>query len=544
VAGVTSVPFACVTLDWWPAEKCDWGTCPWARASVSSLELGREFPERSQLSRALKALSPVALRVGGSLQDLVTYGHSCVPFARHADRVGFAGGRLSARRYDEIDDLAREALTPLIFGLSGLHGRERTLPGPCTKCEQAPFDPCWTGVWRAREGGSRELLQRMRERSRRNVSALAAVSLGNELCGIGGIAAHLAPEAIARDYEAVDDELSRLFGESKSKSLAFPPVSGRPLLVGPDCQLPLEKIEAWNTRFLARAGAVLDAFSYHLYWLGSGEHPLQVRKTLVDRQLRFSREQDDDDATSLQTRKPWPPDRAFHARLTRLERSVAKASPHTPIWVTESGGAYGSGAPNVTDAFVSAFWYLDELALMARRSVAVHCRQALLGGHYSLLRRLPSGAFAPNPDFHATRLWSALMGARALEASLVGPPLKDARAFAHCRLAARTDPGFGDVVFLVLNSASRRGLRLDTPPALAHVVVREEFHVSGADSDGRPTVDGRRVLLNGKLLDDIDATLEPRRVPAHRPLLVDPVSYAFIVFRDARWPHCTLPLSS
>jgi len=35
------------------------------------------------------------------------------------------------------------------------------------------------------------------------------------------------------------------------------------------------------------------------------------------------------------------------------------------LWVGEAGGAYNSGAPNVTDGFVSAFWYLDNMALLA-----------------------------------------------------------------------------------------------------------------------------------------------------------------------------------
>jgi heparanase len=40
---VTDEDFVCATLDWWPPEKCDYGTCSWGLASllnmVSSLSL-------------------------------------------------------------------------------------------------------------------------------------------------------------------------------------------------------------------------------------------------------------------------------------------------------------------------------------------------------------------------------------------------------------------------------------------------------------------------------------------------------------------------
>lgn len=34
---VTDEDFICATLDWWPPEKCDYGTCSWGLASMLNL---------------------------------------------------------------------------------------------------------------------------------------------------------------------------------------------------------------------------------------------------------------------------------------------------------------------------------------------------------------------------------------------------------------------------------------------------------------------------------------------------------------------------
>lgn len=34
---VTDEDFVCATLDWWPPEKCDYGTCSWGLASMLNL---------------------------------------------------------------------------------------------------------------------------------------------------------------------------------------------------------------------------------------------------------------------------------------------------------------------------------------------------------------------------------------------------------------------------------------------------------------------------------------------------------------------------
>jgi hypothetical protein len=82
-------PYPCATLDWWPADKCDGGDCAWRNASILTADLSDRL-----LINAVKALSPLTLRVGGSLADQVIYagvpGVDDAVSPRHCDGLGFA----------------------------------------------------------------------------------------------------------------------------------------------------------------------------------------------------------------------------------------------------------------------------------------------------------------------------------------------------------------------------------------------------------------------------------------------------------------------
>ena len=80
----------CASLDFWPASKCDYGTCPWANASALELDLGDPL-----LVAAVRALSPLALRVGGSLADQLVYAD--VPRGSRTARVPRARRAIAAQ---------------------------------------------------------------------------------------------------------------------------------------------------------------------------------------------------------------------------------------------------------------------------------------------------------------------------------------------------------------------------------------------------------------------------------------------------------------
>nr|CAB3467234.1 unnamed protein product [Digitaria exilis] len=120
----TAEDFICATLDWWPPDKCDYGTCAWGRAGLLNLDLSNKV-----LLNAVRAFSPLKLRLGGSLQDKVLYGtgdlrQPCTPFVKNeSEMFGFTKGCLPLRRWDELNAFFQKSGAKIVFGLNAMNGR-------------------------------------------------------------------------------------------------------------------------------------------------------------------------------------------------------------------------------------------------------------------------------------------------------------------------------------------------------------------------------------------------------------------------------------
>jgi heparanase 1 len=90
----------------------------------------------------------------------------------------------------------------------------------------------------------------------------------------------------------------------------------------------------------------------------------------------------------------------------------SSAYPELPLWLGAASDAFNGGTPNVSDRFVSGFYWLELLGLAARRGISVVVRQNLALTNDSLL----DVNLDPNPDYWLTLLHKQLVGPTVLDA--------------------------------------------------------------------------------------------------------------------------------
>ena len=277
---------------------------------------------------------------------------------------------------------------------------------------------------------------------------------GNELAGATGIEAHLDPEVYAEGFEQLRNLVMDIWAGEED----------RPLLVGPDSGFN----KGWMDAFLTKATP--DVVTTHMYSLGPG----------VDYQ-----------AAQVKATDPTSLNKIAHGAFT-ANASVrgGVGGEGRKLWVGEAGGAYNSGAPNVTDGFVSAFWYLDNMATLASHGFGSFCRQTLLGGNYELLDH---NSLEPNPDYYAALLWRQLMGSGVIgvepASSVPGLPADEhLRSYGSCsrQYGNPTDPtSKGGLTLLFLNLRNDTTQHVDLTLASGEMLSamrREEYHVAAYGS--------------------------------------------------------------
>ncbi|XP_061991211.1 heparanase-like protein 3 [Rosa rugosa] len=498
--------FVCATLDWWPPEKCDYGTCSWGKATLLNLDLSNTI-----LSNAIKAFSPLKLRLGGTLQDKVIYDtednkEPCpVPFVKNTTAMfGFNKGCLPMKRWDELNSFFLRTGAKIIFGLNALPGRTLQSDGSAT------------GAWNFTNAESF-----IRYTVKHNYS-IAGWELGNELCGRG-----VGTSVAASQY--VNDTASL----HKIVQNVYKGVGLKPLILSPGGFFDAP----WFKELADKTTTSLDAVTHHIYNLGPGVDQHLIEKILDPAYL-------DGIANT------------FSSLQNILKTSATSAS----AWVGEAGGAYNSGHHLVTDAFVFSFWYLDQLGMSASYDTKTYCRQTLIGGNYGLLN---TTTFVPNPDYYSALLWHRLMGRNVLSTRFAGP--KKIRAYTHCAKQSK-----GIVVLLInlhnttivqakvafnstwslrhrhkfhkshrshMQKKHHSGLRSSTERVRGDT-EREEYHLTPKDGN----IQSQTMLLNGNAL-NLDSsgnipTLEPVFVNSSQPIIVAPFSIVFVHIPYVVPPAC------
>ncbi|XP_068326528.1 heparanase-like protein 2 [Pyrus communis] len=495
VKGVTSIAttddnFICATLDWWPADKCDYGQCPWGKAGIFNLDLSNKI-----LHNAVKAFNPMRIRVGGSLQDQVSYGvgfgdKSCNRFKKNDSGLfGFSEACLHHKRWDELNQFFNKTKAKVTFGLNALHGKKVSSEDKSLRI----------GDWNAQN--SRDLMEYTIAKGYQ----IDSYELGNELSG-SGVSARIESEQYAKDMKKLKEVVTEL----------YPDASNRPKVLGPAGFYDKE----WFENFLQATGpGVVDGVTHHLYNLGPGVDP-----ELIDK-----------------VQDPF-----FLSEIAQtfydLSNTIQQFGPWLEAWVGEAGGAYNSGGKDVSHTFADGFWYLDQLGITSTYNHKVYCKQALIGGNYALLN---TTTFIPNPDYYGALLWHRLMGTRVLSTMNFGSPYL--RAYCHCTknqkgvtllLINMSNTTTFDVAVLPDYNLYRRQILTTRKYGAKGEPEREEYHLTPEGGNIQSDV----VLLNGTPLKLTNAS----DIPEMKPKLVDPTStisvaadsIVFVSIKNFHAPAC------
>ncbi|KAH1246467.1 Heparanase-like protein 1 [Glycine max] len=511
--------FICATIDWWPHDKCDYNHCPWGYSSVVNLDLSHPF-----LAKAIQALKPLRIRLGGSLQDRVLYDVGSLKSPCHplqsvkGELFGFSKGCLHMKRWDELNQFFNETGAIVTFGLNLLHGKHQISHN------------VWEGAWDPTNAYN------FIEYTISKGYKIDSWELGNELSG-KGIGASVGVAQYGKDLIKLKQILSTLYENSNFK----------PSLVAPGGFYE----KHWYDRLLQVSGSgIINVLTHHIYNLGPGSDEHLERKILDPE--RLSR---------------------VESIFSNLSETIQKYGPWCSAWVGEAGGAYNSGGNDVSNRFLNSFWYLDQLGMASSYSTKVYCRQTLIGGNYGLLN---TTTFAPNPDYYRqvtsrflviiiALLWHRLMGKKVLAVSSdVSSPFL--RTYAHC---AKDRAG---VTLLLINLSNQTDFILTVRnPATASVVenevatgthkessffdklkktfswvgtkgsevtFREEYHLTPKDGYLR----SQTMVLNGIPLELTDEGDLPRLDPVpnnlRSPIYMTPLSIAFVVYPNFDAPAC------
>ncbi|CAA2972141.1 heparanase 3 [Olea europaea subsp. europaea] len=450
---------------------------------------------------AIKAFSPLKIRLGGTLQDKVIYQtedhlQPCVQFAKNTSELfGFTEGCLPLSRWDELNSFFNKSGALIVFGLNALNGRS------------IQSDNSAVGAWSSTNAASL-----IRYTVKKGYS-IYGWELGNELSG-DGVGVRVAADQYASDTIVLHDLIQDIYKG----------VDVKPRIIAPGGFYELN----WFKKFIDKAERSLNVVTHHIYNLGPGVDEHLIEKILDPSYL-------DGEADTFRGLK----------NILRSSASSAVA------WVGESGGAYNSGRNHVTNAFVFSFWYLDQLGMSSTFDTKTYCRQTLIGGNYGLLN---TTTFVPNPDYYSALLWHRLMGRSVLSTNFSGT--KKIRAYAHC---AKQSQGI-TLLLINLDGKNTVDAKVDFNGTLLHrhkhghhghrskVIkmpranearkTREEYHLTAMDGN----IQSQTMLLNGKAL-TLDSSgaippLEPITVTSSELVKVAPFSIVFVHMPYVALPAC------
>ncbi|OMO65700.1 Glycoside hydrolase, family 79 [Corchorus capsularis] len=480
IQGATSIAktddnFICVTLDYWPPNKCDYGQCPWGKSGIFNF-----------------AFNPLRIRVGGSLQDQVIYKVGGVKKCPHLKKskekeflFGFSKGCLEMKRWDELNAFFNQTGAKITFSLNALIGRKES------KTEKS----LWVGNWYPHN--AKDLMKYTISKGYK----IDSYELGNELCG-SGVSARIEAKQYGKDMIVLKKLIKKL----------YPNQSTQPKVIGPGGFYE----EEWFNTFLKTTGPdVLHGVTHHIYNLGPGNDPNLIN-TIQD---------------------PYHLNQIAQT-FKDVSNAVDKFTPWAGAWVGESGGAYNSGGKDVSRTFADGFWYLDQLGMTSVYNHKVYCRQALIGGNYAMLNTttfIPNpdyyGALLWNQNMGNKVLAATHEGSPYLRAYSHCAREKPGVSVILINLSNNTS-----FEVSLSNDETLHGVRPNFE--IKGEQAREEYHLTPKDGNIQSDVvllNGTPL----KLTDSLEIPkMNPKLVDASSPILVEAHSIVYLTIRDFNAPAC------
>jgi heparanase len=248
--------------------------------------------------------------------------------------------------------------------------------------------------------------------------------------------------------------------------------------------------------FLRSTENDVDIISWHYYPQQSSRAPVHTRKAKVNTLLN---------PKNLNEVLKW------NKKIMKLKKKYSSSS---QIWMTETGHAQCGGEPEISDTFISSFWWLDQLGLLAKNECKVIVRQTLTGGDYGLI---DYDTMNPNPDYWATILWKKLMGNEVYETTYKKTK-SNLRVYAH-----KTKNEVKKITFLFINLNKKKKKKIVFDDTNSE---KKEIYEITANS-----LISKEVYLNEqelKIKESIIPEIKPKIVSTNK-IEIKPLSYLFIV---------------
>ncbi len=377
-----------------------------------------------KLDKLVQLLGPAYLRIGGSEADKIHY------FNKPDDDEDALV--LTHQQWDELHDFIRRNQLQLIF-----------------TCKYGLFNRRQQGRWQGDE------LVALLEYTRAKDYNIEVFELGNELnayWAFHGLTSQPRAHNLARDYDRFSALVHSLFPKAK--------ISGPGSAFWPKLGETVKPLSNITPRFLASLNTRLDIVDWHYYPFQSDRSPVRTRRARIEH---------------LIDPKSFEYFRRYSHRLSALRD---RFQPEAELWTGETGSAQCGGQPELSDRWISSFWWADQLGMGARLGQKVMVRQSLLGGDYGMIARL---TLKPRPDYWVSWLWGQLMGQNVYAIDSSDPAL---RSYLHDR------PDNSGQTLMLIN--------LKAHCVSAHLPAELRSRISHGYEMTAKRLTGRRVRINDK----------------------------------------------